>query len=164
MTVNPSCAGNTNPALQWTCGQVTIFTGTSANNFLTQGFQQPNSPGIDISALADTVFCAGDSFVVAFNAFGIFGANNVFNVLLSDASGSFNNALSIGTGSSSPISCIIPTGLISGGNYAIQITSTAPSYTSNTIGSLDIFSLPSVTISSLSTTFCLNIMCGRIHR
>jgi gliding motility-associated-like protein len=156
MNVNPSCAGNTNLALQWTCGEVTIFTGENTTNYLTQGFQQPNTPGINISALGDTIFCAGDSFDLAFNAFGIFGANNVFNVLLSDASGSFNSGLNIGSGSSSPISCVIPTGLSSSGNYAIQITSTAPVFASNIIGSLDIFALPSLTISSLSTTICLN--------
>ena len=156
MTVNPSCAGNTNPALQWTCGEVTIFTGASANNYLTQGFQQPNTPGIDISILGDTVFCVGDSFEVTFNAFGIFGTSNVFNVLLSDANGSFGSAVVIGSSASSPVTCVIPTGLVSGANYAIQITSTAPVFTSNVIGSLDIFALPTVSISSLSSVYCLN--------
>jgi gliding motility-associated-like protein len=154
ITLPASASGNN--TLNWTLGESVIFTSSGNLNILTQGFQQPNSPGINISALSDTVFCSGDSFDLAFNAFGIFEANNVFNVLLSDASGSFNSAFNIGSGSSSPISCVIPTGLSSSGNYAIQITSTTPIFASNIIGSLDIFALPYLTISSFSTTFCLN--------
>lgn len=156
MTANPSCAGNSNPALQWTCGEVTIFTGVNSSNYLTQGFQQPNTPGIDITLIGDTVYCAEDSFEVAFNAFGIFGSNNVFNVLLSDANGSFSSAIVVGSSAASPVNCVIPSGIVSGGNYAIQITSTAPVLASYVIGSIDIYALPTVSISSLSNLYCLN--------
>jgi hypothetical protein len=56
-------------------------------------------------------------------------AGNSYTVLLSDASGSFTNAVTIGSGASTgidTITCTIPAGTASGSGYRIKVTSTSP--------------------------------------
>jgi hypothetical protein len=77
-------------------------------------------------------FCPGSFVSVPFTAAG-FNAGNVFTAQLSNASGSFASAVSIGslpaTGSGS-ISTQIPVGTGSGSSYRIRVVASSPSLTS----------------------------------
>jgi gliding motility-associated-like protein len=151
----PSSASNSS-SLNWTIGEVTIFTGESIENYLTQGFQQPNTPGIDIIHVSDTALCEGTSLTIEFSALGYFESNNVFTVILSDLNGSFNNPLPIGEGVSSPIVCSLPLDILPSSNYAIQVKSNSPILYSNIIGTIDIFPQPDVSITTSSIIYCQN--------
>ncbi|MCX7981162.1 MAG: PKD domain-containing protein [Bacteroidia bacterium] len=74
--------------------------------------------------------CAGSGLTVSFSTTGTFDPSNTFTVQLSDATGSFSNPTAIGSGSSSPISCLIPSTLPSG-TYRVRIVSSSPAATSN---------------------------------
>ena len=76
--------------------------------------------------------CAGSSFPVSFITTGTFNPSNQFQVQLSNSSGSFlSGTVIIGTGSSSPISCLVRIGTGSGSQYRIRVLGTSPS----TVGS-----------------------------
>ncbi|MBK9382576.1 MAG: hypothetical protein IPN39_14780 [Chitinophagaceae bacterium] len=72
---------------------------------------------------------------VNFISSGTFTAGNIYTAQLSDASGSFATAVTIGTLSSTAnsgtINITIPSGTASGTNYKIRIRSSAPVVTSN---------------------------------
>ncbi|MCX7607402.1 MAG: PKD domain-containing protein [Bacteroidia bacterium] len=74
--------------------------------------------------------CAGSGLSVSFSTTGTFDPTNTFQVQLSDASGSFSNPTVIGTGTGSPIACLIPAAL-SSGTYRVRVVSTNPAATSN---------------------------------
>ena len=69
--------------------------------------------------------CNGDGFTVSFTTTGTFGANNTFSVQLSDATGSFANPTVIGSGSGTPIACVMPATTPSG-NYKIRVVASDP--------------------------------------
>ena len=81
---------------------------------------------ISIPTLSGTQFCAGANMNVSFTTTGSFAEGNQFKVLLSDATGSFNNGpLTIGTATSAgSIVCSIPSMLVGGENYKIKVVST----------------------------------------
>lgn len=96
------------------------------------------SPSITLSALAQSSFCPGTTMNVGYSSTGTFNSGNVFTVQLSNASGSFASPTTIGSGSSSPISCSIPVGAATGSGYQMRIVANNPAVTSNTSPSLNI--------------------------
>lgn len=87
--------------------------------------------------LADTLFCAGDTFTVSYNVAdpNPFGTGNVFTAELSDPTGSFasgttviGSVVSTMTGS---IHCTIPWTISAGTKYRVRILASNPSYTSH---------------------------------
>ncbi len=92
------------------------------------------------AALALTTFptamnpCAGNAFDVRFTSSGTYSAGNVFSVLLSDATGSFDAPIVIGTLNATPSGCkvpqtvsvTIPEGTANGAGYLIRLISSAP--------------------------------------
>lgn len=89
----------------------------------------PPSVTITLTPPVSTV-CAGSGLSVSFSTTGTFGSGNTFSVELSDATGSFANPTVIGSGASSPISCLIPASL-SSGTYRIRVVSSNPAAVSN---------------------------------
>ena len=76
--------------------------------------------------------CAGSSFSASFTTTGTFNPSNQFQVQLSSSTGSFlSGTVIIGTGTSSPISCLVRIGTSGGSQYRIRVLGTTPS----TIGS-----------------------------
>jgi len=69
--------------------------------------------------------CSGDGFTVSFSTTGTFGPTNTFSVQLSDATGSFANPIVIGSGSGSPINCVMPMST-SSGTYKIRVVASDP--------------------------------------
>lgn len=74
-----------------------------------------------------TAFCAGTTVSVSFTTTGTFANGNQFNILLSDANGSFNSPQTIGTiTSAGSVVCTIPTNSVGGENYRVKVVSTNP--------------------------------------
>ena len=77
-------------------------------------------------------------------------AGNVYTVLLSDASGSFTNASTIGSGTAvgiDTITCTIPAGTPSGTGYRIKVTSSLPAGATLVVAPLQVLlQVPNVTL------------------
>ncbi|CCH55036.1 conserved repeat domain protein [Fibrisoma limi BUZ 3] len=87
----------------------------------------PVPPIISLTGLSPATPCPGQSFAVSFDVSeGSMSAGNTFSVLLSDATGSFANATTIGTGSGSPITATLPGGLSAGATYRIKVVGSNP--------------------------------------
>ena len=87
------------------------------------------TPFINVNAITKTVMCAGDIVNVSYDARGTYNVGNVFNVELSDASGSFAAPVIIGAyagTNSSIIGCKIPSTLTGGTNFRVRVSSTNP--------------------------------------
>ena len=82
-------------------------SGCSRNCQVTVQVAAPGSPTITLQPPVPWV-CNGDGFTVSFTTSGTFGANNRFDVQLSDATGSFANPTVIGSGGGTPITCVMP--------------------------------------------------------
>lgn len=102
-------------------------SGCSQTCQVTVQVSAPGSPTITLQPPVPWV-CSGDGFTVSFSTTGTFGANNTFSVQLSDATGSFANPTVIGSGSGSPIACVMPATTPSG-NYKIRVVASDPAGT-----------------------------------
>lgn len=67
-----------------------------------------------------SIFCVGDKIKVPFKYLGI-PAGTTFRAEISDASGNFINATTIGTGKSPYIECTIPSGIMTGSNFRTRV-------------------------------------------
>src|SRR5690606_18147033 len=73
--------------------------------------------------------CARDSFDISYHVTGTYNSGNIFNVELSDASGSFTTPVNIGSYSGTTNSIIkvkLPGHLPDGNGYKVRINSTNP--------------------------------------
>jgi hypothetical protein len=90
---------------------------------------------ISMPTLTGTAFCAGATVTVNFTTMGSFIAGNMFNILLSDASGSFVNPQIIGTtNATGAVICTIPIMATGGESYRIKVVSTDPAVAGNING------------------------------
>ncbi|MBA4854122.1 3-coathanger stack domain-containing protein, partial [Emticicia sp. BO119] len=84
-----------------------------------------SSASISMPTITGNEFCAGSSVEVNFSATGTFAVGNQFQAELSDANGSFGNAVIIGTSAiSGSITATIPLNTPEGSNYLIRVIST----------------------------------------
>lgn len=83
-------------------------------------------PTVAAGAVADQVYCNGSALTIPFTVSGTFYEGNTFAAQLSDASGVFDAATTIGTGTTSPISASIPVGTLPGNGYRIRIVASSP--------------------------------------
>ncbi|MBA4852719.1 LamG domain-containing protein [Emticicia sp. BO119] len=72
----------------------------------------------------NTNFCEGQTISVPFTL--NFSPSATLRLELSDSTGSFTNPLVLGTGTSSPISALIPASITGGTRYKVRIVSTSP--------------------------------------
>ena len=102
-------------------------------------------PNITVSNLSVTRICGGNNLTVNYTTDGNFPSGNVFAAYISDANGSFNSAVflgsTVGTGSGSLIGTI-PNYLASGTGYRIQIYSIIYNTTSNNSAAFAVDKLP----------------------
>jgi len=129
-------------SLSYTTGE-TFNTKLSANNQqLTQGQQQPE---INLRVGITQAFaCAGNNISVPFTADGYVDAANTFIVQLSDANGSFANAVTIGSATSmvsGNITATVPTGL-NGSGYKARVVSSNPSRISSDLITVTVNAIP----------------------
>jgi plastocyanin len=89
------------------------------------------APTLTLTSVQPSGVCAGGTISIQFSASGSFGAGNTFTAQLSDLSGSFANPTILGSGTSSPISAVIPVTLNSG-TYQVRVVSSNPVVISNT--------------------------------
>ncbi len=99
-------------------------SGCSQTCQVTVQVTAPGSPTITLQPPVAWV-CSGDGFTVSFSTTGTFGPTNTFSVQLSDATGSFANPIVIGSGSGSPINCVMPMST-SSGTYKIRVVASDP--------------------------------------
>ncbi len=98
---------------------------------------------ITTGAVSASVFTLSDcnttaSGTVAFTTTGAFGGGNVFTAELSDENGVFTNALSIGSGTTSPVNITIPENLPSGTGYLVRVVSSDPAVTGSQSSAIEI--------------------------
>lgn len=132
----------------------TTYTVTSISNSCGNGTASGSAvvtvnPNIIPGSLGGSIFCQGQSFSVPFTANYTPSPN--FKVELSDAAGSFASAVTMGTGTSSPISVTIPANTPGGAGYKMRIVTTSPAYTSPEFGNLTILIRPTATITGTTT-------------
>ena len=85
---------------------------------------------ISLAPLTQSAFCPGEDFSVGFTPTGTFNSGNSFTVQMSNSTGSFTSPTVIGTGSSSPVSVLIPAAATSGSGYLLRVVASSPSTTS----------------------------------
>lgn len=104
------------------------------------------------SAITDSTICAGSSFKVPVITATTFLPGNMFSAQLSDTSGSFSDAVSVGTLLSvipDSLSITIPSSHIpNGDHYKIRIVSSNPAITGAPTGSFSIVNSPVLTLTS----------------
>ena len=81
-----------------------------------------NLATISIPTITSTEFCAGNNVTVNFSTTGTFNVGNQFQAQLSDANGSFENPVIIGTSNTvGTINATIPLNIPAGTNYLIRV-------------------------------------------
>ena len=121
-----------------------------------------NAINLNAPTFAGTTFCPGSTFNVAYTFVSActFLTGNTFTAQLSDASGSFASATTIGTANvttAGNISVTIPTNTPAGTLYRIRVVSTSPSITSPLNASnitISSYGVNAPTITGGTTTFC----------
>jgi plastocyanin len=89
------------------------------------------APTLTLNSVQPSSVCAGGTINIQFSASGSYGAGNTFTAQLSDLSGSFANPTILGSGTSSPISAVIP-GTVNSGTYQVRVVSSNPVVISST--------------------------------
>lgn len=141
---NPS-AGFPTLATEWNVDSIDVVT-----NLGTHTMNCPSSNNsISTTAFSKNTFCKGAVENVAFQVTGSINSNNIYTAELSDANGSFNSPIIIGTLTSSNLSDIItttiPMNISSGTGYRIRVTANNPQVIGSDNGSnINITNLPSV--------------------
>lgn len=103
------------------------------------------TPSIVVNSITHAINCAQDSFDISYDATGTYNSGNVFNVELSDATGSFGSTSIIGSYSGTGNSIIqvkLPSHLQDGENYKIRVSSTNPVVTGISSNSITIHDRP----------------------
>ncbi|QKZ12205.1 sialate O-acetylesterase [Spirosoma sp. KUDC1026] len=91
-------------------------------------------PVLDIQAVPSSTFCQSRQFEVAVSlSGGSLNTDNVYSVKLSDATGSFANETTIGSGTASPILATFPAGQTISSGYRIRVTASSPAIVSPAI-------------------------------
>jgi hypothetical protein len=126
---------------------IDLFANANSSNLSTPIFNA-GAPVISINNLSGNI-CLPAGFNFGYSSSGgTFVAGNVFNVELSNASGSFASPTNIGsltsTATSGNIFVFIPNGTPSGTGYRIRIVSTSPVVTSNATAAFSINETPTI--------------------
>jgi hypothetical protein len=122
----------------------------SVDDVLIEGTGGLPAVSVTTSPVAGSPFCGTKTFSLGYTSSGTFDVGNTFTVQLSDATGSFASPVTIGTGSTSPIACVIPDATVSGSGYLVRVVASAPA----TIGStsaLSYFVTPATTTTATPT-------------
>ncbi len=132
-------------------GKWQVASGTLSQHYI---LERAGNHAITISNGLPLSYCSGDQLSVGYSIAGVFDANNVFSVQLSDASGSFSNPQIIGSLNSDVSGSILismPTLTSSASGYRMRIVSTSPMVVSSDNGINLLLIGTSPTISSLSS-------------
>lgn len=117
-------------------GTDTFYSQSNSSDAFIAKYATRNQ-AVEIQNVDGTPYCVGDNFQVKFKAYGNFESGNVFQLELSDASGSFASPSIIGTFPSvfgGVLTGTIPGSITAGTGYRVRITSTLPQITSTDNG------------------------------
>lgn len=152
--------GETADSIQVGAGTYTITVSDAAGNVVTDtvtvGVTGTNCNAI-VSAPGAGSVCAGTALAVPYTASGNFGSGNQFVAQLSDASGSFTSAVTIGaitSTTSGTIQAIIPANTAAGNGYLVRVVSTQPSIAEAGGHALSVASPASAQITYAGAPFC----------
>jgi uncharacterized delta-60 repeat protein len=113
---------------------------------------------ITLQAPAATQFCPGSNIAVTYSKTGFYRLANQFSVQLSDATGSFTNATTIGTASTTEggnINATIPATTAPGSGYRIRVISSQPAVVSTSnAADITIGAPASITTQPQPQTLC----------
>jgi hypothetical protein len=106
--------------------QTKTYTVTKINNICGDGTSSGSAAVTVIPRLVTenlpSFICSGSTTDVKFGVGGVLATNTNYQVQLSDSAGRFNAPIVIiGTGTTSPISSVIPANTISGNNYRLRV-------------------------------------------
>jgi len=105
--------------------QTSTFLVSSVRNLCGDGSTSGNGLVTVIPRLltenVSSAVCSGKDIEVKFSIGGNLPANATFQAQLSDSTGNFANAVSIGTSSRSPLTATIPSTILPGGNYRLRV-------------------------------------------
>jgi hypothetical protein len=113
-----------------------------------------------ISSFIKTSYCTGESYLIVFDASGVFNNGNNFKIEISDKNGVFNSPISMGTLSNfnsgtHDLTFKIPTNIPIGNGYRIRAVATNPVTISADNGfDIQINSIPLPVVSDTSKTIC----------
>jgi hypothetical protein len=110
------------------------------------------SPSVSLGPLAFPYLCRTQQLPIPIITQGSFPVDNIFRVQLSDATGSFENAVLIGSGTRSPISVTLPANSILSEDYRMRVLASNPALTSESSPVLAIEDPASITITPGSMT------------
>jgi hypothetical protein len=128
----------------------TISNGTCTPSVSDVIITQNCPVSITVGSVSGSPFCSSTSYAVSVPFTYTGTLSGTYIAELSDAGGIFNNPVAIGSGSSSPIATVIPSGTASGNGYRIRVRNTAPSTISADNG------------SDLQINTCLSIVTGAV--
>ncbi|MDH6056162.1 hypothetical protein, partial [Umezakia ovalisporum] len=100
----------------------------TASGQATVTVQEKPAPTVALANFNVQEICAGKTLSVAFTTTGEFGPTNSFSLQLSDSTGT--RFTTIASGSTSPLSAVIPANTPSHPGYRLRVTATAPATTS----------------------------------
>lgn len=110
-------------------GQGSVVYGPVNTNFTVIA----NNASISTPTFTINSLCAGSTFNVNFTTVGAFNPANQFDVQLSDANGTFDNPVIIGSTPAAGVAvCTIPMNIAIGSNYRIRVVSTNQTLTGTT--------------------------------
>ncbi len=113
---------------------------------------------ITTGTITGSPFCAGRTVSVPYTITGIFNTGNVYTAQLSDSSGSFTNAVNIGTltsTSAGTIAATIPASATGGINYRIRVIGNNPADT-GTLNGANITVYAAVPMTTENDTICIS--------
>ena len=140
---NPSTLGNGTHTVTYEVTQGSCTA--SARQFVTIAV-----PISATASVANTSVCAGTPLSVTYNISGVFDANNVFTVELSNETGSFATPTVIGIFSNignGTLPCILPQNLIGGNQYRVRVVASTPSFVGTSSGVFTLQSTPLVAVT-----------------
>ncbi len=109
-------------------GTDTFYSQSNSSDAFIAKYATRNQ-SVAITEVDGTPYCVGDNFQVHFKAYGNFESGNIFNLELSNATGSFANPTVIGSLTSSfggTIVGTVPGSITSGTGYRVRVTSSLP--------------------------------------
>ncbi|MES2590426.1 MAG: gliding motility-associated C-terminal domain-containing protein [Bacteroidota bacterium] len=131
---------------------------------ITLSSSAPSSNTIATGVIAGSPFCGCDAVSVPFTSVGTFNAPNIYTAQISDASGSFTSAVTIGTLTSTAnngtVIGTIPCGTLTGAGYLVRVISSDPVVTGTSNGVNITVNAAAIASLSLSTVVSGGTICN----
>jgi hypothetical protein len=146
-TATGNSATNDHVQMNASTGKWQVGLGTTALNYI---LEKTANQSIQISSNIPLSYCSGSQFTIGYIAQGVFDVGNVFQVQLSNSSGSFASPVNIGSATANVSGTIvvnIPNYLVSSSGYRMRLMSSSPALVSedNGINLLIIGTSPQIT-------------------